>query len=204
MQRKRWTAKAEVTEDLLQFRQKRKWQIALRRYILDGHKSSFYAPYFGLGIEQLRRWIEIQFDETINWDNFSAAWQFDHIVPLAYFDFDKEEDLKLCWNFTNLRVDKIVDGKNSSRSSIFAAKPFFETLYSQTGYAVCKRMVEKIKSLEEKQELRSQELVVYLKEHQEYLSALQSFSAADYEKINTGAAWKDVAFEKAFLKKFGG
>src|SRR5690606_10922137 len=107
MARNRWTPKEELTPELLQFREKRKWQIALRRYVLERNKSSFYAPYFGLDSEKFRNWIERQFDADLNWENFSSAWQFDHVVPLAYFDFSAEEDLRLCWNFTNIRIEKL-------------------------------------------------------------------------------------------------
>ena len=71
------------------FNEKRKWQIALRRYVLEKNKSSQYARYFGLPIYMFRNWIELQFDESLNWDNFSTAWQFDHIVPIALFDLKK-------------------------------------------------------------------------------------------------------------------
>ena len=101
MERKKWTPKAEITVSLLKFREKRKWQLAFRRYVIEKNKSSFYALYFGLDIEQLRHWIELQFTENIRWDNFGTSWQFDHIVPVAYFDFFNEDDLKLCWNFIN-------------------------------------------------------------------------------------------------------
>jgi len=205
MQRKRWTPQEEVTESLLQFRQKRKWQIALRRYILEGNKSSYYAPYFGLGIKEMQQWIEIQFDETTNWDNFSSNWQFDHIVPVAYFDFEDEEDLKLCWNFTNIRVDKIKQNKNrGTRVDVLAAKAYFESLYQQTGYTICEKMVEKIKKLEDEQMLCNENLVAYINQNKEYLQALETFTSEEYDKINTGTEWRDVVFEKAFLKKFGG
>ena len=107
MVRKKWTPKEEVTEGLLKFRAKRRWQIALRRYIIEKNPCFAYAPYFGLDIENFRKWIEIQFDEELNWDNFSKKWQFDHIVPVAYFDFDSESDLRLCWNFMNVSVEKL-------------------------------------------------------------------------------------------------
>lgn len=205
MQRKRWTPQEEVTEGLLQFRQKRKWQIALRRYILEGNKSSFYAPYFGLGITEMQKWIEIQFDETTNWDNFSSAWQFDHIVPVAYFDFEDEEDLKLCWNFTNIRVEKIKNNKtNGNRVDVLAAKAYFHTLHQQTGYNVCARMIEKITRLEDAQILCNKNLIDYINSNKEYLTALEAFTSEDFDKINTGTPWRDVVFEKAFLKKFGG
>ena len=75
MPRKKWTPHEEVTGSVLTFREKRKWQIALRRYVLEKNKSSFYAPYFGLGIETFRKWIEVQFDSETNWENFSESWQ---------------------------------------------------------------------------------------------------------------------------------
>jgi len=46
-----------------------------------------------------RKWIELQFDEDTNWDNFSQKWQFDHIVPVAYFDFNDKADLSLLLEF---------------------------------------------------------------------------------------------------------
>ena len=73
MKRKRWTAQTEVNEELLTFREKRKWQIALRRYVIEQNRSSFYAPYFGLDIKSFRDWIEVQFDRGMNWDNFSKV-----------------------------------------------------------------------------------------------------------------------------------
>jgi hypothetical protein len=205
MQRKRWTPQEDITESLLQFRQKRKWQIALRRYILEGNKSSFYAPYFGLGIKEMQKWIEIQFDDVTNWDNFSSHWQFDHIVPVAYFDFEDPEDLKLCWNFTNIRVDQIKQNKNrGNRVDVLAAKAYFETLHQQTGYAVCLKMVEKIKKLEASQLLCNQNIVDYINQNKEYLAALESFTSDEYDKMNAGTPWQDIVYEKAFLKKFGG
>src|SRR6188474_3101936 len=101
MERKRWTPKAEITDELLKSREKRKWQVALRRYVLDKNLSPAYAWYFGLSIDQFRNWIEIQFTEGLSWENFGSAWQFDHVIPVAYFDFSLEEDLLLCWNFIN-------------------------------------------------------------------------------------------------------
>src|SRR5450631_3622759 len=141
MQRKKWTPKTEITRSVLLFREKRKWQIALRRYILMQNKSSYYAPYFGLDMRNLRKWIEIQFDSEMNWDNFSKNWQFDHIVPLTYFDFEDEADLRLCWNFTNIKAEKIVgdtkDTNRSGRLDLMGSKTWFMNLVKQTNYPIC-------------------------------------------------------------------
>lgn len=107
MERKKWTPKVEITDGLIKSREKRKWQLALRRYVLEKNISPGYAPYFGLNIVKFRQWIEIQFTGELNWENFGAAWQFEHIVPLAYFDFSIEDDMHLCWNFINIRVESL-------------------------------------------------------------------------------------------------
>src|SRR4051812_18265828 len=95
-----------------QFNDKRKWQIALRRYVLEQQMTSTYAPFFGLDISNFREWIQLQFINDMSWENFGKTWQLDHIVPVAYFDFQDLTDLKLCWNFLNIRV---VSSDKSSR-----------------------------------------------------------------------------------------
>lgn len=204
MKRKRWTAKTEVDESLLQFREKRKWQIALRRYVLEKNKSSYYAPFFGLCIDKFRSWIEVQFDEEMNWDNFSETWQFDHIVPVAYFDFNKEEDMALCWNFTNIRVEKTALNRDQEkRIDELAARAYFEDLYNRTGYPVCKRMVDKISQIEARQITANENLGRFIQEHLEYLGQIKGFSSYEYDKLNTGSDLKSVLYEMDFLKKFG-
>src|SRR5215216_5552638 len=185
MARKKWTPKTDVTDSLLKFRQKRKWQIALRRYVLEGNKCSFYAPFFGLDIPHFRAWIEVQFDEELSWNNFSISWQFDHIVPVAYFDFEVEEDLKLCWNFINIRVEKILLNKNrGNRIDVIAAKTYFETLYNYTQYSVCRKMIEKINQIELSEIKGSDNLVSFIRDNNAYLETISSFTSYEFDKLN--------------------
>src|SRR4030095_7188418 len=101
MARKRWTPVEESSPSLEKFREKKKWQINLRRYVINKSPCPQYAPYFGLDISNLRKWFELQFSPEMSWDNFGKAWQFEHIIPAAYFDFSNDEELKLCWSFIN-------------------------------------------------------------------------------------------------------
>jgi hypothetical protein len=84
--------------------EKRKWQIALRRYVLEGSPARNYAPYFGLDIKNMRYWFELQFEKDYSWNNFGKRWQFSHLIQVTHFDFESELELNLCWNFTNLCV----------------------------------------------------------------------------------------------------
>lgn len=204
MTRKRWTAKTEVDESLLQFREKRKWQIALRRYVLEKHKSSYYAPFFGLDIEKFREWIEYQFDGGLDWDNFSEAWQFDHIVPVAYFDFSNEEDMKLCWNFINIRVEYLQEKDNrSGRLDALVAKTYFHTLLETTGYPLCNKMIEKIAAIEAGQIRANTRMQEFILDNKDYLESVKGLTSEEYDKLNTGTSLEEVVFERNFLRKFG-
>ena len=204
MKNKRWTPKTEITESLLRFREKRKWQIALRRYVLEKQKTPQYAPYFGISIEGFRNWIQLQFDEQCTWENFGETWQFDHIVPLSYFDFGNDTDLKLCWNFINIHLEKVNDeNEQINRIDIIAAKPFFEHLYEQTGYQTCKGMVEKIERIEISRVVSNEKLEGFIRDRKEELESYQTFSTYEYDQINSGTAFTEILAERKLLKKFG-
>jgi hypothetical protein len=205
MNRKKWTPKSNVDDALIQFRLKRKWQIALRRYVFERNKSLSYAPYFGLDNNKFREWIEVQFDEELSWENFSHLWQLDHIVPVAYFDFSNNDDMRLCWNFTNIRVEKVESNKKrESRIDVMSAKKYFEVLFQQTGYSVCSSMVKKIVRIEDSQIAGNKAIADFLFQQKSYLAAVQHFSAEDFERLNTGTDLKTLIHEKEFLKKYGG
>lgn len=203
MPRKKWTPQEEITGSVLSFREKRKWQIALRRYVLEKNKSSFYAPYFGLGIETFRKWIEAQFDEEMNWDNFSEAWQFDHIVPMAYFDFGNDEDMKLCWNFTNIRIEKLDPAaKKPNQVDLLAAKPYFQMLFERTQYPICRKMVEKLELIEQSQLAGHERLEKFITDRKFYLDVLTGLPAYYFDKLNTGTPIGEIRKEIEFLQKF--
>lgn len=204
MKRQRqWNAKTEVNAALINFREKRKWQIALRRYILENNKSSYYAPFFGVDTRKFREWIEIQFDTELDWQNFSKAWQFDHIVPVAYFDFNDKEDMRLCWNFTNIRVEKTDLNKNrGNRIDVLTAKTYFEVLFQRTGYIICSKMIDKITQIEISQIKANEKLERFIIENKAYLDNLSDFTSYEFDKLNTGVPFESVLFEVNFLKRF--
>jgi hypothetical protein len=202
MARKRWTEHTEVTPALLKFREKRRWQIALRRYVLDRNISTSYAPYFGLDIENLRKWFEMQFDQETNWDNFGKRWQFDHIVPVTFFDFSIDEELKLCWNFTNIRVEALQKNKDrGSRLDVLAAKGYFEDLYNATSYPVCRTMLDKINRLELTAFGTTANQQAFINQNREYLDLIANYSAFEFELLNRGRDQVQVRTELEFFKK---
>ena len=205
MKRKKWTAKEDITESDLVFREKRKWQLALRRYILERNPSQVYAPYFGLSIEDFRIWISLQFTSVLNWENFADTWQFDHIVPISYFNFNNEEDLKLCWNFINIRVEvNDINKIGANTIDVLTAQPYFERLYQKTGYEMCNRMLVKIKSIQENNIQNEPVLESFIRDNKQKFELLSTLNSEDYYRLNKGGILlDDLILEKSILKKFG-
>jgi len=203
MARKRWTKAIEETSALIKFREKRKWQINLRRYVLLENPCPAYAPYFGLDIKNMRQWFEYQFREEIGWSDFGARWQFDHIIPVTYFDFSKDNELKLCWNFTNLRVEKFQLNKDrGNRLDVLAAKSYFRDLYDATQYAPCLKLLHKIDELELSEFVSTENQQAFIKDHREYLDMIDGYTAFEFELLNSGRGIDEVKKEIDFLKKF--
>jgi hypothetical protein len=202
MARKKWTAREEITDSLLLFREKRKWQIALRRYVIEQKPVAFYPPYFGLGIINFRNWMELQFDEDTNWGNFSVIWQFDHIVPVAYFDFMNEADLRLCWNFTNIRLEKISSNKNKGhRIDVLASKAYFKKLYRETQYSICLDMIQKIDRIDVTEIRSTEEMGKFILKNLKFLEIAPAFSDYEFSRLNQGLSVDEVINERELLKK---
>jgi hypothetical protein len=195
----------ETPESLLKKREKRKWQIALRRYVLEKNQSSVYARYFGLDIEYFREWIQLQFKDGLSWDNFAQNWQFDHIVPVAYFDFTNEEDLLLCWNFINIRVERIEHNKiRGNRIDVMGVRTYFEDLYNTTKYPFCLRMLEKIATIEVSNIETNTEMKAFIIKNQSYFEQIATFDPVDFQRLNQGVPISSVLAEKELVRKFGG
>jgi hypothetical protein len=195
----------ETPESLLKKREKRKWQIALRRYVVQKGQSGVYARYFGLDIEFFREWIAIQFKDDLCWENFAEKWQFDHIVPVAYFDFTNEEDLLLCWNFINIRVERIEHNKaRGNRIDVMGVRTYFEDLYNKTKYPFCLKMLEKIRTIEVANIESNTELEDFIIKNRVYFEQIASFNQADFHRLNQGVSISSVLAEKEIVRKFGG
>lgn len=204
MARKKWTPQAEVTEAVRKTREKRKWQIALRRYVLEGNISYDYAPYFGIDTIGFRSWIAAQFTQTMNWENFGKQWQFDHIVPVSYFNMEEDTDLFLCWNFINIRPEPLEEeAERQGKVDLLSAKRYFTGIFEETAYPVCRKMLEKLQELEGSHYQVQEPVREFLRSKKEELVHLAQFDPAEFHQLNTGTSLEDLLIQRDLLKKFG-
>lgn len=177
---------------------KRKWQIALRRYVFENKPSSYYAAYFGISSELFKEWILSQLNNRFNWDDFGKTWQLEHFVPSMYFDLASEDDLKLYWHFTNIRV---VFGVNEN-SNLFSALNYFSKIFEITELEMTGKMVKKIEELLNSSTLnKSSEQ--FLKNQSKRLKDESVLSSVELQRLNAGESISELFAERELLKRFG-
>jgi len=57
----------------------------------------------GCSTDQLTKHLESKFTKRMSWDNYGTYWHVDHIIPVASFDHTKDNEVALCWHWTNLQ-----------------------------------------------------------------------------------------------------
>lgn len=80
------------------------------------NKENTTMNYIGCNIQYFREWLEYNFTEEMNWDNYGSFWLIDHIIPVYKFDLTVEEEKLKCWNWSNM-MPKTVK-YNSSKKNI--------------------------------------------------------------------------------------
>lgn len=197
MTRKKWTPNSEHSDQIIRSREKRKWQIALRRYVVDRNPSAYYAPFFGLDMDTLRTWLQCQVDTPIIWEDFSKQWQLDHILPVSYFDFNLEEEMRLCWNFTNISV---IDINQQNKVDLLAAKQYFMQFYEATEFSVYKELVIKIETIEKTRPKDIHKLITFHNNNKAQIASLKDMDGYSFKKMNEGASLNDILEENRLIQ----
>jgi hypothetical protein len=72
-------------------------------------KADHSMELIGCSPNELRAWLEAQFQEGMTWDNYGKSgmgletWQVDHSRPLATFDLSDPEQQRIAFHYTNLQ-----------------------------------------------------------------------------------------------------
>jgi hypothetical protein len=82
-----------------------------------GTKSSNTVKLLGCSVLEFKNWLEYQFIENMNWDNYgkSGIWEIDHVIPCSSFDLNNEEDQRKCFHWSNMRP--LLSTENSIKSN---------------------------------------------------------------------------------------
>ena len=88
------------------------------RTALRGNKAGrHWETLVKFTVDQLKRHLEKQFTSGMSWDNYGEAWEIDHKIPIAVFNFERPGDIdfRLCWSLKNLQP--LEKTKNRCKSS---------------------------------------------------------------------------------------
>ena len=86
----------------LMHNQRKRVSIAFKR-LADGHKSIHTMRLIGCKQSDLKKHIESQFVDGMNWDNYGSEWHVDHIIPISWFDLTNESCQRVAFHFTNMK-----------------------------------------------------------------------------------------------------
>lgn len=59
------------------------------------------CKYIGCSIEFFQMWIEYNFNENMNWDNYGKVWHLDHLIPVSSYDLSVKENQFKCFSWKN-------------------------------------------------------------------------------------------------------
>ena len=77
--------------------------------------TSRTMEYLGCTEQFFKSWLQYQFDDEMNWNNFGSYWHVDHVLPVSMFNHEDEEAKNICWNWANLRP--LEASKNHEKSN---------------------------------------------------------------------------------------
>lgn len=85
----------------LQYRLKKIIRSRIRKFVSERNESS--SNILDCTLEFYLKYLEIQFDNNMSWENYGTYWNIDHIIPCATFDFTCDEQVKICFHWTNTK-----------------------------------------------------------------------------------------------------
>jgi hypothetical protein len=88
----------------MNFRLEKLYRNRVRLFIKGGvkHGKAKYEEMLGCSWDTLREWLQSNFAEGMTWENYGTEWHVDHTMPCAIFDFTEQENVRTCFNWSNL------------------------------------------------------------------------------------------------------
>jgi hypothetical protein len=77
-------------------------------------KRNRTIEYLGCTMEEYTQYLEQQFTQDMNWDNYGEYWEIDHIKPIDAFDLNDEIQLYEAFKYTNTQPLKKEDNREKS------------------------------------------------------------------------------------------
>lgn len=91
-------------------------------------KTMHTFEYLGMNIDMFDKWIQFAIDDNgfnkgLTLENYGSVWELDHIIPCALFDMTNEEEVKMCFHWSNIQPLKkeLNSGKRDKLENMYVA-----------------------------------------------------------------------------------
>lgn len=84
----------------------------LNSAVKNGQKRGSAVDDLGCSVDDLARRFEFLFQSGMDWDNYGAVWEIDHIVPLSKINLEDPETQKCACHYSNLQPLFVFDNRS--------------------------------------------------------------------------------------------
>lgn len=91
-------------------------------------KRNKYSKFLGCDISFLKKWLEYRFTNNMSWNNMGSYWHVDHILPISKFDLKNQNEIQICYHWSNLQPLETFE--NISKSNNIHLHTYFNNLVS--------------------------------------------------------------------------
>jgi len=94
--------KSNKRKNNIQFRISDNLRSRFFKAINSNSKSKSIITLLGCSVIEFKLYLEQQFINKMDWNNYGKIWEIDHIKPCSKFDLTKLEEQQKCFHYTNL------------------------------------------------------------------------------------------------------
>ncbi len=77
--------------------------VARMSELLKGKRRHRISKLTNCSSNELCLWLESQFHNDMDWNNYGKYWHIDHVVPVSFFDLEHLVQQEMCFHWFNLR-----------------------------------------------------------------------------------------------------
>jgi hypothetical protein len=113
----------EYKKNNIQVRIAHNGRSVMRRAIKTKSEGGRFHKLIGCSLEDFLSHLSLLWDESMDWSNYGMGvgkWTVDHVIPLEWFDLEKEEDQLRAFHYSN--TQPMWYSQNASKSNRYSGK----------------------------------------------------------------------------------
>lgn len=88
-------------------------------------KSCSSTTYFGTKMDDIRKWLEFNFVNGMDWENYGDYWHIDHTIAVDLWNLEDEDEKFMCFNWKNL-IPLEKDANLKKATHLYTSRVFYQ------------------------------------------------------------------------------